>query len=364
MYTILDYIDWRGDLSFESSPLCEVDSVILSRLSYIPFDNIVPKSFDTKVTLKEAADKFLALPDATRRVYMDEDINLILKMAQSKRFKDLNLCGFINEFDAETEKQFCALTINLSDNYHFVSFRGTDNTLVGWKEDFNMSFMSPVPSQEAAVIYLETAMESLKGNFVVAGHSKGGNLAIYSSAFCHESMQPRIISAYNFDGPGFDKKIIDTDGYQHIVGRSITFVPQSSIVGMLLEHEEEYITIKSAERLGPMQHDIFSWLLMRTEFIRLDTITESSKFIDTALKDAMKALTPSQRESFIDSIYSLFASTGAERLRDMRENPLDTARAVFSSFRDMDKEAKEMIGTTMLMFLKSAKDTINRMNEK
>ncbi len=364
MYTILDYLDWRGDLSLESSPLCEVDSVILARLSYIPFDNIVPKSFDVKVSLKEAADKFLSLPDAAQKVYIEEDINLLLKMSQSNRFRDLPLCGFINEFDVSTEKQFCALTINLGKDYHFISFRGTDNTLIGWKEDFNMSFLSPVPSQEAAVIYLEAAMETLNGEFVVAGHSKGGNLAIYSSSFCQESMQERITAAYNFDGPGFDQNIINTPGYQRIIGKATTFIPQSSIVGMLLEHEEEYITIKSDERLGPMQHDIFSWNLMRTEFIRLDTITESSKFIDLALKDAMKSLTPSQREAFIDSVYSLFASTGAERLRDMRENPLDTAKSVFSSFLDMDDTTKEMIGQTMRMFLKSAKDTANKMNEK
>lgn len=364
MSNILDYLDWRGDLTFEASPFCEVDSVILARLSYIAFDNIVPNDFFSSISIKEAADKYLSTPDAAAKVYISQDIDLLIKLAKSQRFKDLKLCGYVNQIDLETQKQFSVLTINLRDDWHFTSFRGTDNTLVGWKEDFNMSFMSPVPSQESAVIYLESAIEALKGRFIVAGHSKGGNLAIYASAFCLENLQASIEAAYNFDGPGFDKKIIDTQGYQRIKERTTTFIPQSSIVGMLLEHEEEYITIQSSEHMGPMQHDVYSWNLIRTEFIRLSAITQSSRFIDNTLKDSLKSLTPTQREVFIDNVYALFLSTGASKLRDVKENPLDSAKAMLTSFRDMDAETKEMMAKTIKVFFRSAKDTLNKMNEK
>ena len=364
MYTVFDYLDWRGYLSLDASPLCEVDSVILSRLSYIPFDGIVPETFLSGITLKDAAEKFLSMPEPSKMVYMEEDLTLLIKMAASRRFGHMALCGYINQFDPATEKQFCTLAIRLDGKNTFISFRGTDNTLVGWKEDFNMSFMCPVPSQESAVEYLEEAMHRLRGSFIVAGHSKGGNLAVYSSAFCKEPLQQRISKVYNFDGPGFEHRILNEPGYKRICGRVTTFIPQSSIVGMMLEHEEEYITIKSAEKISPLQHDVYSWLLMRTEFLRLETITSDARFIDHTLKDMVKNLTPQQREKFIDSVYQVFASTGAHTLKDINENVFESGKAIIGSLMGMDEETREILSHTIRVFLQSAKKSMAMMAEK
>ena len=199
MANILDYIDWRGDLTFNQSSFNDIDNLILSRISYLPFDGIIDEM--ETITVREAHERFKKLDLKNVKILQEEDLDLFPSVAQSTRFGNLFLKNYINKRDLQEEKQFSAITIILPDGTMYIAYRGTDNTLVGWKEDFNMSFMKSVPAQADAVDYLNNVAAQTSGRLRVGGHSKGGNLAVYAAAFCNQDVQDRIIEVYNNDGP-------------------------------------------------------------------------------------------------------------------------------------------------------------------
>ena len=203
MPDIMDYLNWRGDLNFKQANINEVDSIILARFSYLPFKDIDLKQTDNieNISIKM---KDLELDKFTWK----DDKEFIIKLGKSKRYKDLIISDYEEIIDLEAQKQFAAITIWLPNRYKYISFRGTDTSLVGWKEDFNMSFMKDIPSQKESVRYLNKIAKKYRGKIIVGGHSKGGNLAIYSSMFCDDKIKKRILAIINADGPGFDKKVI------------------------------------------------------------------------------------------------------------------------------------------------------------
>ena len=252
MSNILDYLDWRGDICITASPFNKVDNLLLSELSYVNFDGILPGiEEDIWMTVKEAEQIFFSKYNKKEiyeeRSFMAKAPLVLEKMAKAKRFQDMKLSCYVNQIDEEEEKQFSALVAECQDNTYFVAFRGTDDTLVGWKEDFNMSYILAVPSQLEAVSYLEKVAEKVRGKLRLGGHSKGGNLAVYAAVQCKEEIQERIIEIYNNDGPGFSKEMLISEPYNRVRERIWTIVPQTSVVGMLLEHEEEYLVTKSSQ---------------------------------------------------------------------------------------------------------------------
>lgn len=357
MANLFDYLHWRGDLTFEQVPFNDIDSLILSRLSYLPFDHIVPESFQESITIAQANELFFASEEAPSQVILQEDIPLLEQVSASERFGQLKLSGYVNQVDLEKEKQFAAVVIQINPKCYYVSYRGTDLTIVGWKEDFNMSFTTPVPAQEEAVRYLEQVGSTLKGNFIIGGHSKGGNLAVYAAAFCSKKLQERILAVYNNDGPGFDSFVLKTEGYQNIREKIKTFVPQSSVVGMLLQHEEEYFVIHSTQ-LGLMQHDLYSWQVVRDQFVYLDTVTDGSKFIDQTLKTWVASLEPEQREQFVDALFSIFEQTKATSLKELTDNWYTNAKVMLKSLRNMDESMRQIISETLHLLLKSARQNV------
>ena len=179
---IFDYINWRGDLSFRQSPFNEVDGAILAKLSYLPLERVLEQGSMEPISIADAAKKLFALPNINGSFMRKEDSPLLSALAESPRFCNMGLFACMNRFDPESQTQFFAMTIRLSESELYVAFRGTDNTLVGWKEDFNMCFVCPVPAQKLAVEYLESTVKNSVGRITVGGHSKGGNLAVYAAA--------------------------------------------------------------------------------------------------------------------------------------------------------------------------------------
>lgn len=181
MANVFDYLDWRGDLTLGLVPLCDVDALVLSRLSYLPLDGLVPPEGATVGALMRQ------LLTSKPPLLLPEDGRFIPALAASQRFCEMRIMDYVNQIDLESQTQFAAITVALGDGRHFVAFRGTDGTLVGWKEDFNMAFTCPVPAQRLAAHYAASAMLRFPGEFLLGGHSKGGNLAVYAAAFCPRS---------------------------------------------------------------------------------------------------------------------------------------------------------------------------------
>ena len=321
MANILDYMQWRGDLSFSESPFCEVDNLILSELVFLDFTEAVPSGFSESVTLREAVSRLntareaAALTDAV--LLPTEILPLAEKCAESRRFGEIGLCGFQSRTDTRCELQFAAVTFLLGDGTAFAAFRGTDDTLVGWKEDFNMTFLPVIPSQAIASRYLSSLASVYSLRLRTGGHSKGGNLAIYAAATLPTAVQGRVVEAYNNDGPGFSGVFLDSDGYRAIRDRVRIIVPDTSIVGMLLEHAGACTIVRSSKS-GFRQHDGFSWEVRGNAFVTADDRTDESKFIDRTLKGWLTELNEADREAFVDAVYGVLSASSAETLSDIR----------------------------------------------
>lgn len=357
---IFDYLNWRGDLSFRQSPFNEVDGAILAKLSYLPLERVLEQGSLAPVSVKKAAEKLFALPNVDGSFMRKEDSPLLSALAESPRFCNMGIFNCVNRFDPESQTQFYAITIRLSKSELYVAFRGTDNTLVGWKEDFNMCFVCPVPAQRLAVEYLEGTARDSVGRIIVGGHSKGGNLAVYAAAFCNSVAQRRVQTVYNYDGPGFDDTVLLTDGYKNICERVNTFVPQSSIVGMLLGHEEKY-TIVHSEQTGIMQHDLCSWNVRQSAFKSLETVDNSSKFIDYTLKTWLSEMDYSEREKFVDGVYAVMCETHTNSIREMNSRKLANLRTVIKSTQKMDDETREAVLKALRLLVRSTKTSLIRM---
>lgn len=353
MANIFDYLEWRGDLNINIDGFNEIDNLILARLSYFPFDGLMDNK--EELTIKEIYRKYQTI-GTIGRILQKEDIDLFPLLAESNRFGDLKLTGFVNKLDIATEKQFSAVTIILPDDTIYVSYRGTDNTIVGWKEDFNMSFSELVPSQTDAVEYLENIAKKYDNKIRIGGHSKGGNLAVYAATFCDKSIQDRIINVYNNDGPGFCDKVVESDEYKTILDRVHTYIPQTSIIGRLLNHKEETTILKSTQS-GIMQHDLYTWQLIRNYFIK-DELTNSSEFIDLTITNWLKEVKPEQREKFIDIFFEILNTTQVETLSEFSNNKFTNAITMLKTYKNIDEESKEIMIKTLNAFFDIAKSNI------
>mgnify|MGYP001212012488 FL=1 len=357
MDSVFEYMDLYGQLSFETLPFNEIDAVILARLSFIPFDDFVSPHFNESIPLGEACRKVDALPERTDNAFWPGDVKLMRSVIGRKRFAELPVSGYVNILHEEDESQFAAVCYTLPDDVRYLAYRGTDDNLVGWKENFNMSFTFPVPAQKSAALYFEKAAREMpSARFILGGHSKGGNLAIYAAAFCSEEARENILKIYNFDGPGFREKTLQRKGYRAVRSRIITYVPQSSIIGMILEQEGEY-TIVHSENIGLLQHDIMSWAcdLANLCFVPVESFTSRSRLFDHAFRRWLEAMSLEHREYFVDTIFAVMEETGAKTLTDFRENKFHNLRIILKTIRGQDEETRQLMRETFRMLFRSAK---------
>ncbi len=312
MADILDYLAWRGDIEFTQMPVNPVDALIFSTLSYIDFKDIVPDNPLQSISLQEAAVGLFSLTDPVSRTRVKKDLELLKAVAESARFDNIRMTFYRSILIPEEDTQFAAVTIFLEDGSAYIAFRGTDSTLTGWKEDFNMSFQPSIPAQHLALEYLQQFANAHPIPIWMGGHSKGGNLAVYAAAKCGDILQRRIVEVYSQDGPGFSETMMSDPGYHAILPKVRSYVPQSSVIGMLLEHKEPYTIIKS-NQIGIMQHDPYSWQVLGANFLQVEELTADSRFLDRTFKNWLAAMSNEERSEFFDTVFELLESTGAER---------------------------------------------------
>ena len=343
MANITDYVDWRGDITFSASPFNDIDALIMTQLAMVDLSGIVPSDIgDGYISLEDAAGLYFA--DKKREneqvsvIIPSETYVLFKKIAESKRFGNIKLTAHVSHIDTVREKQFSAVTVKPGDGSVFVAFRGTDDTIVGWKEDFNMSFMPTIPSQTEAAEYLDRVARKSYGKLRVGGHSKGGNLAVYAAVKCSPRVQKRIVTVYNYDAPGFNREFLSLPEYGALDGRLKTMVPQSSVVGMLLENDGKYSVIKSRES-GLLQHNAFSWEVIGTGFVKLDALTKESRDMTVAMNEWLSKLDMDARKRFVDAIYNILIATKATTVTELNDDKYSILRAL----KDTDKETRRMV---------------------
>jgi len=370
MANIFDYLAWRGDLDFKTSPFNPVDNIILSQLAYLTLDDIVPGPGDREGISMELAIRIynekLHSPEGIKQTsFFKDDPKLINAIALSRRFGDCHLYGYINHVDTDREIQFAALTVYINDGTCFVSFRGTDISIVGWKENFNMSFKEEIPSQLEAVKYLEQMASLSTGHLRVGGHSKGGNLAMFAASQCDKHVQKRIITVYSNDAPGFHEKIIESDGFNAVKNRILSFVPQSSVIGMFLKQGYDNIVIKSSQT-GLMQHDLYSWEVTHNNLVHMDKATNSSRYVNKTLREWIDSFDAERREQFIEAIYYIISKAEITSIHELEASWFASACKIIKSFSHIDTQTKKILRNFIAELFRSAERNFDTLliNEK
>ncbi len=353
MANIFDYIKWRGDLTFSQDPFNAVDALVFSALTYIRYVGDVEAQPRIPTPVKEAADALFAMPDYESRARAQHDLDLLHLAAQSRRFGESRICLYRDEFIPEQETQFAAMTFLLDEGSMVLAFRGTDNSLVGWKEDFNMTFQQTIPAQRLAAQYTRDVALEFSNPMHLAGHSKGGNLAVFAAARSSPMVQARILSVSSNDGPGFTKYLMGDPGYLAMVPKINTYIPQSSVIGMLLEHEEPYTVIRS-KTVGILQHDPYSWEVLGREFIPVQEVTETSAFLDATIKTWFAEMTNLERNQLVDVMFTLLGTGGVENALDIfQPKNIRTYIKTLSS----DVNLRRVLSTEFLGLMDAAKRT-------
>lgn len=352
MSNINDYLLWRGDIELDSkNKFNEVDSMIMARFSYLRFDKI---KMNKEETIETVSAKMKDLKNEEFLYNGDKD--LITNLGQSIRFKDMRVTDYIKTNEKELEKQFGAVTVHLSDKEIYISFIGTDSTVYGWKEDFNMAFMDSVPCQIAGKEYVEKISAKYPNKKIrIGGHSKGGNVAIYAALTVSKEIQDRIIKVYNYDGPGFNESIINKYKSSSILKKIETYLPQDSMIGRIMTHEEKCTISYSIEK-GIYQHDIYSWQVLGKDIVKSESLTESSELFNKSLTEWLKNTTNEQRKIFFDGIFEVIYSTDANRFSDIQKNLSENMSKIYKTYREIPEQDRKTITDMVKLF---AKDYFN-----
>ena len=316
MADMLDYIRWRGDLPFTVSPPNEVDAVIFSTLSYIPFRGRAAIHPEEAIPFSEAVEEFFSYPEPPNYIRAQRDLDLLKAAGESVRFGNTRITEYRPKFIKEQDTQFAGVTFLLDDGSLFVTFRGTDNTLVGWKEDLSMSFRSVIPSQALAKQYLQDVLMTHSGPVRVSGHSKGGNVAVYAVSQSAPVILDRVLEVYNQDGPGFSAEFLEDPGYRSILPKIRTYLPQGSMIGVVLYRAEPVIIVQSHET-GIMQHDPFSWNICGTAITRMDALNANSRFFRLTMENWLAGFDMDDRVRLVNMLYDLLTSGDVEVMDDI-----------------------------------------------
>lgn len=348
--TIIDYLKEFGDVSLEEMPMNDVDSLALCQLSYLKFDGLVPDVRENKrsVTLEE-----LAQEAECDRLFADERFEksnraLFEGLLSGRRFRSMKLNCHINVIEKEWETQFAAVTFLLEDGTMYIAYRGTDETIIGWKEDFNMAFLSPVPGQSYSVKYLNMVRGKLRRPFYIGGHSKGGNLAIYAAMNCAPSVQEQIVKVYCLDGPGFRPEVLEKCGYEKIADKVVKILPHSSLIGMLFERDTRYQVVES-RTLGLAQHDPFTWLVENGLFCLADEVEAGRRRMDNTINEWLLSLDEQQLRTFVDTLYQVISASQAENLIEFTADWKKSMNGIIGAMKEVDEQTvrilKEIIKT-------------------
>ncbi len=351
MPNMIDYLKWRGDVRMTCSPFNDVDNLILAEFSYLLLEKADQPC--EGLSVRAIASLLKDHPDAYG--YIDAEFNrqMLKEMASGDRFGEVTVREYRYETEEETQKQFAAMTFFLPDGTVYAAFRGTDSSLIGWKEDFNMAFTCPVPAQTAALQYLETVCGLTACPVRVGGHSKGGNLAVYAAANLSEDLQGRILKVYSNDGPGMHEQTVSSEGYQRISGKIVSILPEFSVIGLLMHQHRDYQVVCSAAS-GLMQHSAFSWEVMGAGFVRLPELKPSSLKIDAVLDRWLSEMSGEERMQLVEALYAALKSAEIDTVEELLENRIKAGFSLLFAVRHFDHDTRQLVWEKLTRLMSAA----------
>lgn len=352
---IIEYTKKNGIYDFTEKPFCEVDGLVLSQLSYLKFDGIIkgPKNSHEGVVLSSIrnSEKYNQLYRDER--YAENNSKFFEALASSKRFGTLILNNFIDLIDNSIDVQFSAMTVSDNKGFEAVVFRGTDDNMVGWKEDLNMTFKMPIPAQKYSVDYLNKVAQLINGDFYIVGHSKGGNLSVYSAMNCDDDTRNRIIAIYSYDGPGFRTELLRDSCYDKIQDKIHKLVPKDCVIGMFGNVEKMEIC-ESIGLGGVIQHNPYNWVVDDFSFKRCEHLGKYSELRAEAIYMWAADMTDEQWELLSDKMFWVLEEAGITNLNDFYSDLKGTLAKVRSAAGKLDEESREQINEMISMFKESA----------
>ena len=328
MLNALDYLSWRGDLTFSGSPVNEVDLFIFSQLATPDYTGIIDREDKKGLTIPEAVGKYFELhPNDEESLGLLQSkfvLPLLKRIRDTARFREVRLCCFEKKFDESSSEQFQAVTLILPTKDIVVSYRGTDDTIIGWKEDCNLAVVERVPAQQDALDYLREVLKMFSfRHYYTVGHSKGGNLSLFAPAMLEKRLQKRLIGGYSFDGPGFSESFLKMPGYEEVKDRLVTILSQYAIIGTLLDPAGKRVVVKSSVK-GLYAHDGFYWGVEGTRFLKEARLSDDSLNFERSMKKTLSGLNTEERQRFVDDLFGALLSTGAVTLTELHGKDLLT----------------------------------------
>lgn len=341
MTNIINYL-YEEKRSFEEYPLNEIDSLILCQFSYISLkkyfsENLKRIHFSDLSYNELSNDMFNKL---NKRDGLN-NINLLLALAANPRFNQMIISDYVDIRDTFREEQFSASSYILNDELTYIAFRGTDASILGWKEDFNMTFSFPVPAQKDALKYL---LENCKKHrkIIIGGHSKGGNLAEYAYVKSPEHIQSKILKLFNHDGPGFKENSLSEEEFEKLANFSQKTVPECGIIGNLLISSTPVKIVESKER-WILQHDPYSWIIENGKFKEAKKINRLGRISNKSLYELLSSLEPDRKEKFINIIYKAMIDLEIPDINYLFENFTKLIPQMNNKFKDLDKKEKDFM---------------------
>ena len=368
MPTIFDYLKANQYDSFYDKEFTVLDALALTELAYLPFEDLVPAEISVQnyISLQHLAEQFeekfqgkyppLGMVNAHR-------LKLLSYLSSFKRYKHIKALGFANDVSLDSQKQFAAITYQIRPKEYLVVFRGTDDSIIGWKEDFHLTYMKEIPAHLAARDYLKEVLDKLDGKVWLAGHSKGGNLATYAACHVETSIQDRVQKVYSFDAPGLHSSIRNSDNFKAIEGKIISIIPENSIVGMMLETPETDLVVKS-KTFGLLQHLMVSWEIEGDQFKVVPKVTEDSIQVDQTLKTWIANLSEEELRDFFDLFFGLFIEADIHRFGDITVDTPGKIQKLIENRRNltpeqatmMDRLSRQLIDTRIQVWKDSLPD--------
>lgn len=350
MGKILDYVRWRGDLTLDREPFNSLDAGLFAAFAYLPFDPSVKGHTLEAATKRLIQKKTLIHSDKLEA----ELVNL------SNRYKNMHFLDWSHLSQKKPPVQFTAMTIELDSETILVAYRGTDGSMVGLNEDVDMSYQPEIFGQSVAADYLDKMAQAYPDKKIyTVGHSKGGNFAAYALYAASPSLQDRVIKAYSFDGPGFMKKMYNQIEFQRVIPKMMTYVPEGSIFGMMLDHPERVIVVKSRMKHLMKQHNPLHWEVARNSFVMAPGLSNASRIIRSTFISWNTKIPREKREAFWLAFFTALESQKITEASQLTTNKIRGAIQFSHAYLALDPDARLIANEIISDITATARQYIN-----